>query len=150
MAKVCVVCLDVCQPLTTRRPSFSLGLPWFLCSMATVIDIWDDSSAGSPRTKSACIVCFLMLSICPHYGTLGFKGQNLTQTSLKCVIVMGHGYFREPQARKAGLLRNESGDGGVFGSRSSHPLRIYMASLICRLLLEIWSLSPVSLPRPLD
>lgn len=95
VAKVCMACLDVCQPLTTRRPSFSLGLSWFLFSMATVIDIWGDSYAGSPQIKFACIVCFLMLCICSHYVTLGFKGQNLTQTSSKCVIVMEHGYFRE-------------------------------------------------------
>lgn len=79
-----------------RKHSFSLVISQFLCSMATAIVICDDSSIESPQTKFACIACLLILCECSNCSTYDVEGQNLTQTSLKFVIVMKHGNFREP------------------------------------------------------
>lgn len=108
--------------------------------MATVIDICGDSSAESPQTKFACIACLLMLSECSNYGTFGFKGQNLTQTSRRCVIVMIHGNFREAEGRKTGRVRNESRNGNVFRTWSNYSLRIYLVLFICMFLWRMQSL----------
>lgn len=76
------VAAGVCQLPPARKTELPLSrLDQRVCSVATVIDICDDSSAESPQTKFACIACLLMLSECSNYGTFGFKGQNLTQTS---------------------------------------------------------------------
>lgn len=72
----------VCQLPTARKTELPLSrLDQRVCSMATVIDICGDSWAESPQTEFACVACLLMLSECSNYGTFGFKGQNLTQTS---------------------------------------------------------------------
>lgn len=72
----------VCQHLHPGSQSFGLRpLVQSVCPGATVIGICGDSSAESPQTKFACLACLLMLSECSNYGTFGFKGQNLTQTS---------------------------------------------------------------------
>lgn len=120
--------------LPPESQSFSSGgggVVQSVCPVATVIDICGDSSAESPRTKFACIACLLMLSECSNYGTFCFQGQNLIQTSWRCVIVMIHGSFREPEGGKAGLMRNESRNGNIFRTWSSYSLRIYLVLFRC-------------------
>lgn len=118
----------VCLLPTSRKPELQLGGGGVqsVCPVATVIDICGDSLAESPWTKFACIACLLMLSECSNYGTFCFQGQNLTQSSWRCVIVMIHGSFREPEGRKAGLMRNESRNGNIFRTWSNYSLRIYL------------------------
>lgn len=110
-------CFSVCHLLRGREAQLQLsGLVPSLCvPWLQHFDICDDGSAESPQTTFACIACLLMLREESNYGTFGFKGQNLPQTSLGCVVITTHGNFRDPESRKAGPVRKESRDGMCWG-----------------------------------
>lgn len=90
-------CPCVRQPLTTKDAELQLSnFSFSVLHGHSACVICDDSSIASPQTKFACIAHRLILCECSNCSTYDFEGQNLTQTSLKCVIVMKHGNFREP------------------------------------------------------